>query len=55
MIVSPLNCSEKMSPYEGDSDIDKERTGEVGSVEPGGSEGIGGVAGRGDTGGVTAP
>jgi hypothetical protein len=24
MILSPVNCSEKMSPYEGDGDIEQE-------------------------------
>jgi len=34
MILSPSNCSEKMSPYEGDGDIEQERTEEVDGVKP---------------------
>jgi len=36
MILSPSNCSEKMSPYEGDGDIEQERTEEVDGVNSGG-------------------
>jgi len=31
-----LKCSEKMSPFEGDGDIEQERTGEVVGVKPDG-------------------
>jgi len=36
MILSPSNCSEKMSPYEGDGDIEQERTEEVIGVKSSG-------------------
>ena len=36
MILSPSKCSEKMSPYEGDGDIEQERTDEVGGVKSSG-------------------
>ena len=36
MILSPFNCSVKMSPYEGDGDIEQEGAEEVNGVEPGG-------------------
>ena len=36
MILSPSNCSEKMSPHEGDGGIEQERAEEVSGVEPGG-------------------
>ena len=36
MILSPSNCSGKMSPYEGDGNIEQKRTEEVGGVKPSG-------------------
>ena len=36
MILSPSKCSVKMSPYEGDGDIEQEGTEAVNSVKPGG-------------------
>jgi hypothetical protein len=35
MILSPLNCSEKMSPYEREGDIEQERAEEIDGVKPG--------------------
>jgi hypothetical protein len=40
MILSPINCSEKMSPYEREGDIEQERAEEIDGVKPGG-EGCG--------------
>ncbi|GAI54615.1 unnamed protein product [marine sediment metagenome] len=37
MILSPSKCSEKMSPYEGDGDIEQERTEEVVGVKSSGN------------------
>ena len=34
--MSPSNCSEKMSPYEGDGDIEQERTEKVVGVKSSG-------------------
>ena len=36
MILSPSKSSEKMSPYEGDSDIEQGRTEEIGGVKSSG-------------------
>jgi len=36
MILSPVNCSEKMSPYEREGDIEQERAEEINGVKPGG-------------------
>ena len=36
MILSPSNCPEKMSPYEGDGDVEQERTKEAGGVKSSG-------------------
>jgi len=36
MILSPSNCSEKMSPYGGDGDVKQERTKEAGGVKSSG-------------------
>jgi hypothetical protein len=36
MILSPANCSEKMSPYEREGDIEQERAKEIDGVKPGG-------------------
>ena len=44
MILSPVNCSEKMSPYEREGDIEQERAEEIDGVKPGG-EGYGDLQG----------
>jgi len=36
MILSPCKCSVNMSPYEGDGDIEQERTEEVDGIKSGG-------------------
>ena len=36
MILSPCKCSMKMSPYEGDGDIEQERAEEVDGIESSG-------------------
>jgi hypothetical protein len=36
MILSPVNCSEKISPYEREGDIEQERAEEIDGVKPGG-------------------
>ena len=36
MILSPSKCSMKMSPYEGDGDIEQEGTEEVDDIESSG-------------------
>lgn len=41
IILSPINCSEKMSPYERRGDIDQERADQVDGIKRGGGGGIG--------------
>jgi hypothetical protein len=36
MILSPVNCSEKMSPYEREDDIEQERAEEIDGAKPSG-------------------
>jgi hypothetical protein len=38
MILSPVNCSEKMSHYEREGGIEQERADEIDGVEPGGED-----------------
>jgi hypothetical protein len=38
MILSPSKCSHKISPYEGDGDIEQERTEKASGVESRGEE-----------------
>ncbi len=55
MILSPFKCSEKMSPYERESDIEFRGAEETDGTQPGG-EGWGGwEASRGDVGHLTTP